>query len=228
MKIKILITIFLSEILFAQSLNISTLEWPPFSGKELPNNGLALERISRILKTYNVEAKFYFFPWARALRNSSEGTTQALAPEYYSKEREIDFYFSDPFMTSPLVLVANRNFPINSFEKIKELSQYKIGTVRGYINTPEIDHDLSFHKEETSDDLSNIKRLAAGRIQLIIIDLNVFNYLIEHYKIKNNFKIITPYLEEKNLYIVFPKKLNNSKEERDKFNLGLKKLNSMI
>lgn len=210
-----------------EKVKITSLEWPPFSSKNLEGKGLALKKISKAFENVNTSTSFYFFPWVRAVKGAESGDFDGLTPVYYSQERDEKFLFSDSIMSSSLVLVSRKDFSLKNFSDIKEIYPYKIGLVRGYVNTPAIDHDSNIKSDFATDDLSNIKKLIAGRVQLIVIDLNVLNYLTKTYKIKEKeLHVLDPILEDKKLYLLFSKNKKGSSELRNKFNQGLKMLNS--
>lgn len=205
-----------------EKVKITSLEWPPFSSKNLVGKGLALKKISEAFENMNISSSFHFLPWVRALRSTESGEFHAIAPEYYSREREDKFFFSDSIMSSPLVLVSRKDFKLKTFSDMKEIYPFKIGLVRGYVNTPAIDQDTNIKSDLATDDLSNIKKLMAGRVELIVIDLNVLNYLTSISKIEHQeLQVLSPILEDKKLYLVFPKSKKGSSELRDKFNQGL-------
>lgn len=226
MKYLCVYLILMLPIYAEEKVRITSLEWPPFSSKNLQDYGVVLKKIDEVFKTVNISSSFYFFPWVRSVKVAESGEFDGIAPEYYSKEREENFFFSDSIMTSPLVLVSKNNFQLKTLKDIKEIYPFKIGLVRGYVNTPAIDHYKNIKKDLATDDLSNIKKLIAGRVELIAIDLNVFNYLRTTHNITENLHILSPILEEKNLYLLFPKSQKGSSELRDRFNKGLKIMNA--
>ncbi|EQC46873.1 ABC transporter substrate-binding protein [Bacteriovorax sp. Seq25_V] len=205
-------------------VKVSTLEWPPYTSALTDKFNESNILVKKIFKQVNVKAEFNFYPWSRALMLASNGLVDALGPEYYSEARSKDFYYSEPFYETPLVLVARKDFPLDSYKELSFLTKYKIGVVKNYINNEYIDDNNTITKENALDDLNNIKKLIAKRIDVIVIDKKVMDYLIEKEGLGHDFKVLEPILERKKLYVVFPKKKKGSLELRDKFNAGLRKL----
>lgn len=216
---------FLFNITAKESVSVATLEWTPFAGKHLTNYGKSLERITNIFNSIDIDVNYKFLPWARALSSTEEGVYDAIAPIYLDAKRLENFYFSEAIQKTPLVLIVKEKSTIQKYTNIADLSKYIFGLVRGYNNTLEIDKDAKLKKEYSTDDLQNLKKLDSSRVDLVVIDLNVYERLKKLHVFKSNFKVLMPYLDEKSLYVAFPKKNKRAKQLRDKFNEALKKLN---
>lgn len=203
----------------------SSLDWAPYIGPDLPNQGYVVDLVKKIYQSTGNEAKINFYPWARSLHLARTGTVHGILPEYYSEERKSHFVFSDPFPGGPLVLLKLRHNP-NKPKNIKELKKFKVGVVRGYVNTKEIDETSFPTKMQVENDWSLIVALFKSRIDFAVIDLNVAKYLIKTKKPKwlKHISYVDPVLESKFLYIAFSKKNKNHKKSLELFNKGLKKL----
>ena len=62
-------------------------------------------------------------------------------------------------------------------------ARYRIGTVAGYINTPEFDALVARKTlviDEAQNDIANLKKLLRGRIELAVIDPVLYRYLLRH------------------------------------------------
>ena len=69
-------------------------------------------------------------------------------------------------------------FPASQLGKEADINQgLKIGTVRGYANPPSF-LAANLDSEEEGDDFANLRKLEAGRIDLVLIDRSVAEYLI--------------------------------------------------
>ena len=66
-----------------------------------------------------------------------------------------------------------------SFSSLKDLIPYKIGVVRGYVNTKEFDAADYLNKDEANDDLTNFRKLLKNRVDLVIADKFVGKYVME-------------------------------------------------
>lgn len=204
-----------------------TLEWPPYVGKELYDNGLAAIALKKALRKSHVDYSIHYRLWARALKEASEGDYHGVFPAYYSDERAKDFYFSNPIIKGPIGFLKKKSTNLYYDGNIKSLQQYKIGLVRGYVNSLLVDDTLNLKKDLASSDEENLKKLCANRVELIVIDFLVAKYLIEKMAKEGQLSCIDleeigPPLENKELFLMIPKKIKDAKFLINKINEGLK------
>ncbi|EQC46737.1 ABC transporter, substrate-binding protein, family 3 [Bacteriovorax sp. BSW11_IV] len=207
--------------------NFVTLEWPPYVGKDLYDNGLAATALKKALRKSRTGFSIHYRPWVRALKEAGEGEYHGIFPAYYSGERSKDFYFSDPIMKGPVGFYKKKSTNLYYDGNIKSLQQYKIGLVRGYVNSILVDKTLDLKKDFASSDEENLKKLCANRVELIVIDFLVAKYLIDKMAKEGeigciDLEEIGPPLENKELYLLIPKKFKNAKILLEKVNEGLK------
>ena len=208
-----------------KTITFSTLNWEPYIGENLKNNGYVAEIAKKALarEGYNLEIKFY--PWARTVKLAKLGKVDGYFPEYYSPEKETHFSFSDKFPGGPLGFFKKTGRDI-SYNKLKDLKSYNIGVVRGYVNTEEFDNANYLQKESARSDLINIRKLLSGRIDLMVADKFVGKYVLKE-KLPNkvgDIEFVEPPLEYKPLYVAFVKSNNNHKKYVTAFNKGLQKI----
>ena len=177
------------------------------------------------LKRGGYYVKIDFLPWARVVALAKDGKYHSYGPEYYDKVVEEKIYFSNSFSGGPLGFIKMKNKNIN-FSKIEDFKTYRIGVVRGYIHTKEFDDASYRKKDEAVDNVSNIKKLVNGRIDLFVCDKFVGSYLIkkEMPGNANDIEYMNPVLENKELYLCINKNVPNAKAKIDAFNNGLKSM----
>ncbi len=205
-------------------IKLASLDWEPYIGKKVEGNGYVAEIVRAAFKAKGYSAKIDFLPWARAVSESKNGSYDGLFPEYYDEARKDDYVFSDPFPGGPLVFMKRKGKEIPYTGNLDELKPYKIGVVRGYINTKAFDARTDLKKEETGSDEMNLKKLVAGRVDLIVIDRLVAEHLIATSVTQGKGKIeaVEPVMEVKPLYIAFSKKAPAYEKKMADFNDGLK------
>jgi polar amino acid transport system substrate-binding protein len=208
-----------------QTIYLNSLEWPPYIGKNLPNQGYVAQFVKSAFAIEGIKLEIKFLPWMRAYKNAKSGISDGLFPEYYSTENEKDFFYSKPFPGGPIGFYKRKDNPIK-FSKLVELQSKRIGVVRGYINTKMFDLATYLDKHEATTDHINLKKLYFKRLDLIVIDKNVADHLIEKNNpdFRSSLEFMYPILEEKPLYIVFSKKSKNVKLNLFHFNKGALKL----
>ncbi len=224
------LTIFtLTTFASAEKIKLTSLDWQPYVGKNIPENGFVTEIIKAAYQAAGEsDVQVFFLPWEKCVDLARIGNADAYYPEYYNKDLESEFIFSDPIICGPLTFMKLKTTEFNYTGKVEELKPYKIGVVAGYINTKEIDNADYLTKIEAKDDLSNIQNLLAGKAHVIIVDPLVAFYCIENDKVmapsKEKVEIVKPILDNKELFIAFSKKAKDINSKLEKFNDGLKKI----
>ncbi len=199
-----------------------TLNWPPYIGEDLPKKGYVYVLVKKAFNIMGYRCTIEFLPWNRVINKAKKGEADGYFPEYYSKRLEKYFYISNPFPGGPIIFLTQRKSHIK-YNNISDLKKYRIGLVRGYINTEAIDSATYLTKDWARNDLINIKKLLKGRVDLIVIDKYVAYYLIKKYLPSqlSRVKPLCPIIEYKYLYVCFPKKNKGSKKLMQDFNKGL-------
>ncbi|HVN71343.1 MAG TPA: transporter substrate-binding domain-containing protein [Desulfomonilia bacterium] len=213
------IFIFMTGTVYAGNLNVATLDWEPYVGRTLTNQGFNTEIVTEAFKRAGYTVKIDFMPFDKAIEEATEGKYDAVYPEYYSKERAQNFVYSYFFSNSLLVLYKRRSSAI-IYKTLKDLSPYKIGVVKEYINPDEFDKATYLKKVEDESDEVNLRKLAKGELDLIVIDKLVAQYLIKTRlpEAEGKLEAIEPPLAIHELFVLFPKKLPNSEKLAREFN----------
>ncbi|MCU0577523.1 MAG: transporter substrate-binding domain-containing protein [Desulfobacterota bacterium] len=213
-------------ILWAQTLRLATLDWEPYAGQASDNKGFNADIVTEAFKRAGYQVKIDVLPWDRAIEEAMKGNYDGVFPEYYSKERARDFVYSHSFSDSLLVFYKRYETSV-TYKTLKDLRPYKIGTVRGQINTDEFDNAVYLMKIEADSDEENLRKLAKGDLDLIVIDKFVAQYLTKTKVPEAAGKIspIEPPLIIRNLFVILPKKNPDSERRARGFN---KALESMI
>ncbi len=172
---------------------------------------------------YDIDIKF--LPWPRVLKSIESGEVDATFPAYYSDERAATSLFSKQFINSSVCFYQNKGAGI-SYTKLEDLIPYRIGIVNGYINTPEFDNAHYLNKNQVNSDNQNILKLISGRLELIVIDKFVAQYIINTSIPEANGKIelLEPVLQHKPLYLMVSKKNPQCQQIIDAFNSNLDKI----
>lgn len=232
-----IVTLFIALLSFSavasdKVVELTSLSWPPYSGSTLKGQGASVAVAKAAFKAMGYELKVSFYPWNRAVRLAKDKNSKYAGyfPEYYSADIAKEFIFSEPMGSSPLGFAELKSNPIN-WSSLDDLKPYRIGVVQGYVNTAEFDkmiHNKKLKSSSTISDNNNLKKLAAGRLDLAVVDRNVLKYLIntdkQLKKSAHNIQLNPTLLENKNLYICF-KQTQYGQQLARIYNQGLKKIN---
>ena len=226
----IAVSVVMSASAVAADYKVTSLDWPPYTNEKLPAQGASSAVVSEAFKAAGDSVKIEFYPWSRAVMMAkTDKAYVAYFPEYYSKENAATFLYSDPIGVGPLVFIERKEAPVK-WDSYDSLKGKKIGVVKDYVNTDELDAKIA-NKALTADvaldDSKNIQKLAAGRVDVAVIDLNVYNYLVKNDSsvkaVADKLQVNGKVLEDKKIYVCFKKSPEGEKALKA-FNEGLKKV----
>ncbi len=212
-------------------VHLTSLDWPPYSGKALTEQGASVAVAKAAFKAMGYELKVSFFPWSRAVALAKDGKSKysGYFPEYYSEDTAKDYIYSDAMGSGPLGFAERKDNTIG-WSVLEDLKAHKIGIVQDYINTTEFDAMVaskSLKTSTTTSDTKNLLKLVNGRIDLAVVDKNVMNYLFKTdknlAKKSASAQFNSTLLEDKKLFICF-KKNAEGQELAKIYNEGLKKI----
>ena len=210
---------------FAEKIRLVSLDWEPYVGSNLKDHGYVGEIIKKSFKNQGMEVEITYLPWARVISVARSGEYDGYFPEYFSPELKKEFKISNAFPGGPLVFLKKKKLHV-TYEKLEDLKPFKIGVVRGYINTEEFDKADYLIKDAVKDDFTNLKKLATGRIDLMVVDKFVGYHLInlQMQSSINLFEVLEPPLEKKDLYLCISLKAKQYAKKLNAFNIGLEEL----
>ncbi|KJR98525.1 MAG: hypothetical protein VR65_20195 [Desulfobulbaceae bacterium BRH_c16a] len=208
-----------------KAVTLNTLDWEPYIGQKLPDKGFIAAIVNEAFAASGYSVELSFMPWVRAKNMAKEGKTDGCMPEYYLEEDKTDFLISEPIPGGPLGFFKRKADTI-PYTGLEDLTPLKIGTVRGYINTDEFDKADYLKKEEANDDITNLRKLVGGRLDLIVIDKFVGLFLMQQEMPDKagEIEFISPALEEKTLHVLISKNAPEAEAKMKAFNDGLKVL----
>lgn len=193
-----------------KTVSLATLEWPPYVGAALPEEGATTAVIKKAFETAGYKVEVIFLPWKRAVEETAEagGKFDAFYPGYNCNQKP-GLVSSESLGSSPLGFAENAEAPL-AWSSLDDLAGKRVGTVQGYTNTAEFDERVAMGKitaDAAVNDLTNLKKLVAKRLDAVIVDRFVMEYMLKTEKdlaadagkIAFNKKP----LEEKNLFLCF-------------------------
>jgi len=203
-------------------IRLATLDWSPYVEEKLENYGFTSEIVSEVFRKAGYQVKIYFMPWARVMAEVKAGEYDAMYPAYYSEKRSRIYALSRPISEGPLVLCKRSDENIQ-YKTLMDLKPYKIGVVRGYVNTLEFDSAEYLTKKIVNNDKQNLLKLLAGRIDLAVIDKYTAKQIIKTDIPYAGGKLdfLEPPLENKGLYVGFSKEIKGYPKILEDFNQAL-------
>jgi len=213
-----------------ETITIATLEYAPWTGNDLKSNGFVNHVIAEAFQRKGYTVKYTYLPWARGVTETKRGEYSALSYVYWSKDREKEFYLSDPISEEKIVFFHLKSNPIKDWKTLEDLNNYKFGAARGYTYTKEF-WDAAKSKRLMVDvgnsELQNFKKLLAGRIDIFPSGLVNGNSLLQKEFNPNIPPLISFHpkpLFKPTGHLAFPRSRTNSENLQRIFNQGLAEL----
>jgi len=190
-------------------VRLTSLEWPPYSGEQLRQQGASVAIVRAALAAMGHGLEVRFVPWTQAVaigQDSGSGY-HGYFPEYASADVESVFALSASIGSGPLGFVERRSAPVR-WNTLADLQGVRIGVVRGYVNTAEFDALVSAGRltaVPAGDDITNVRKVTMGRLPLAVIDRNVLEYLMQHERAVEDAQRVLQFnprlLENKSLHV---------------------------
>lgn len=214
------------QALAAQEQNVSfvTTEWPPYYGPELENQGFTVVIAQAAFERVGYSYEVAFRPWSRAMSMAKAGAFDGLHGAFYSQERDQDFHISGRSLyTAETVLVAWETLDLDTYDGLRDLLDYKIGTYQDYAYPDPFGSAVMLDKTAHPNNRLNLRQLASGRLDLVaggravLFDLAASEPDIDVDKLK----VVQPPLGTQNLLMMVPKSRDGGKELLAAFDDGM-------
>lgn len=160
----------------AADVRLATIEYPPYSSEYLIERGSIVELTTRAFAATGHTTQIDFLPWARVLVELRKGNYDGILPLWPDDIINERLIASRPLLYSELGFFIRRDTPVN-FTKLSQLSGRTVGVVRGY-NYPFEIMSSGIVAEEAVNDLSNLRKLAAKRFDLVLLEYQVGLHLL--------------------------------------------------
>ena len=227
---KLLLSLLLFGVVFcsqAESLKFVAIDYPPYYGAQLKNNGPFVEIVQRAYAKTNYDVEVLFVPWQRAIEWSKQGKVDGIIGAWHTKEREQFLLYSEALYPNSMVLYKQAGSSI-SFSSFKELGAQGLilGSVRGYLQLEKIESS-GLKINYVNNDIQNFKLLKKGRVQLVLVDKYYAKHMLKQPELKDIANHIEPMnhtVEHKQQFITISKQTSNPMRKVKLFNQGLKAL----
>ena len=211
----------------AEVISIRADVWCPYNcapGSDKP--GYMIEIAQSILGPKGHTIDYQNMPWTRAIKQTREGKYSAIVGAYI--EDAPDFVFAENLGSSTMTFYGQKGNTWR-FKDIESLKAVKIGVVKDYAYTAEIDKYIADNSKTQlvqvafgEDALeTNIKKLFKNRI-----DVFIANEMVISYHIKQSGRAMSLFencgvLSTDNVHIAFSPKIDASKSYVDLINKGV-------
>lgn len=160
------------------ALRLVATEFPPYTGAGLQEGGAAAAITRATLARAGLAMELHLRPWARALSEVQQGMWDGIIGAWYSPERERYLAFPQGLGINNRIGFMARAGSRLAVDDLARLGGLTIGVVRDYANPPAFER-ARLRRDEALDDISNLRKLLAGRIDLALIDKGVAFHLLQ-------------------------------------------------
>jgi len=161
---------------------IASLNWQPYSGAKLINQGNSIQKLRELLRKEGIRLIVEFYPWKRAQVKARGKDFVGYYPAWPEEVKE-GFFASPAIDMSEIGILKHSKSDID-FDSIDNLfEKYHVGVVKTYSYPKIIDDAMKKYPDHVHGAISEVgllKKLAAGRHPVAITDPNVMLYLAEN------------------------------------------------
>jgi polar amino acid transport system substrate-binding protein len=151
--------------------------FPPYNYSFNGNRtGIDTEIVNALLKELGVTPVHRPLAWTEVVQSMDENKVDVGFQFIASPARFAQYNMIGPFRTGTTVFMVRKDSPI-AFERLEDLTSYRIGVVDGFSYEPTFDAATYLDKLPSSSNVVNFRRLILGRVDVIIGDLHVLNYM---------------------------------------------------
>jgi polar amino acid transport system substrate-binding protein len=225
----LLYALLLASGVAADTLRLTSGEWPPFHGVALPHYGVASRIVTEAFAFEGVEVHWEFLPWARSLQLAEQGQRAGTAVWRRNAKRERQFFISDPVLKTQNYLFHRKAFDFD-WQTVDDLRGMRLGATRGYyygkaFNRAELAGHLNIQRIN-SDEVA-LRQLLAGRIELFPIAKTVaLDLLAQHFTAAERAQLSfhPRALSRHNQHLLLSRQVAGNAALIERFNRGLARL----
>jgi polar amino acid transport system substrate-binding protein len=205
----------------APVLTLVATDFPPYTAADLPENGFFTAIARAAFKAVGYDTTVTIKPWVRVMAEARQGQYDAVLGVWYQSDRDRFLAFTDPLWTNEIGFYG-RSDSVIDVRRLSALKPYTIGVVRDYANPPEFDA-AQLNTEPAVDDLTNLRKLAAGHVDLVLVDKTLAEFLVRTRMPDADPRLrwLSPPVASMPLYVTLTRKRPGYRRHLDDFNRGL-------
>lgn len=168
-----------SHNLHAETWDVASLEWQPYSASYLEGQGQSIVKLRTALEEAGIGLNVSFLPWKRAIKSSEKGKFVGYYPAW-PQEVVDGFIASEPVDFSTLAVIYREGDVVDYVSLDQLFSQYKVGYVETYVYAEEIQKQIMLNPANAisaPDEISLLKKLKNKRSDVVLTDPDIMAYL---------------------------------------------------
>ena len=224
-----LATLVLANQAIAETLNLVTGDgFPPFTGQNLPNGGLATEIVQRVFNEMGYEVNIDFKPWKRGYSDAKKKKYLATFPYEKNAKRLRDFSYSQPLYNFAHYFFIKDGAAIE-FTKDEDLQGLRACLPIGYnpLRLQDMVDKGIVTLERPVDMDACFQMLERGRVDLVRVHQRVGWKVIEKvFKTKAGFRVLDKPVRENIAHLIVAKDHTDGVRLLERFDKTLQTLNA--
>lgn len=198
-----------------KSLSAVILNWPPFYGEDIQENGFYSAVVREAFKRAGYETELSFTPWKRALKSAQNDRKDILWGAYYNDERAKTLAFSDVVMQNNEVFITRKDADV-SVATLDDIKPFNVGVLAGSAQVKDLSDAGYTNLSEAPKGELNLKKLASGRVDFVLMGQAQFNFLMSEDEdladLRGKLEVVEPAFRSYDLHVAVSKKRDDSAE----------------
>ena len=200
------------------AVSLSNDVWPPYVEQD-GQHGVAVDLIKAAFAEQHQPLNVSIKPWARVFRDVKNCRDDLLLI-WYEPEREAVIRYSEPFLTNRLRFIKRHGDEF-VYRNQASLDGKLIGVIRDYHYDDQFVNDDRYILHASESLLSNLRMLAANRLDLVVADELVTATTIHQQHLGGKFSFTGPPLRDRKLYLATGVCNPDGAALIERFNVGL-------
>lgn len=142
---------------------------PPYADQKLPEQGLALELVKHVFARTDYIPEISIESWSRAVEGAQLGVYDGLAAAWYTAERNDSLLFSEPYISSKLIILKLRSDPRN-YRSLAQLAGGRLGVRADYAYGVDFAAIPNLKLVQENHLIQNLLNLLNGSVDFVIGD----------------------------------------------------------
>ena len=163
-----------------QTLRLMANTSPPYADEKLPERGLAVELVEHVFAGTGIDPKITIENWSRALEGARIGVYDGLATAWYSDERAQDLLFSEPYLSSNLIILK-RHSDTGRYTDLRQLAGKRLGVRADYAYPVDLTAIPGVILVKENHLIQNLLNLLNGQVDYVIGDQRTVNLQLHEY-----------------------------------------------
>jgi polar amino acid transport system substrate-binding protein len=196
-------------------LRLVTAAWPPYvHEQEGVAAGIDAELLAEISRRMGRELAIEFLPWDTCVEMVKTGDADGIFSLNRNAEREAFLAYPEEHnFDSASVFFARREASL-AFETYADLAGKRIGVIEGYSYAGGLMETPGVILEPASSDVTNLKRLVSGAVDLAVADRLVGLHLARELGIREQLEPLPQELNSTRTYLAFSRAVGDEEAQR--------------